>query len=233
MNHIMEDDTLTVAQLAISWPGALAVFTRHNIDYCCGGHRSLRDACVRAGLDPEKIQAEIEQTAATSNENFHPQNWSSSFLVDYIVENHHRFVRRAIPELEALLDRVCERHGSDTPQLLKIRDAFAALADDLTHHMHKEEMVLFPAIKEIEKLQRDSRRVPSDIDAPIQVMEHEHAVAGDLVKQIRTLSDNYSAPAHACTTFQVTFQKLREFDNDLMQHIHLENNLLFDRFKSH
>lgn len=229
-NNTLEGDTLTVAQLAISHPGALAVFTKYNIDYCCGGHRSLQEACHRIGLDPEKIKNEINQTPLTNGfEDFHPENWSSSLLADYIIEKHHGYVRRAIPELEPLLDRVCERHGNDCVELLKIREYFLDLAQELTSHMHKEEIVLFPAIKKLEA-SNGAAQGPT-LAGPINVMEHEHVIAGDLTKQIRVLSNNYTPPDWACPTFRITYQRLREFDNDLMKHIHLENNILFERFK--
>jgi regulator of cell morphogenesis and NO signaling len=229
----LQEDNLTVAQLAISHPAALAVFTKYNIDYCCGGHRSLEDACNRVGLDAEKIKAEIAQTPqSNSSENFHPENWSSSFLADYIIENHHSYVKSAIPELESLLERVCDRHGNDSLELLKIREAFIDLAEELTSHMQKEEVILFPAIKELEAAQKQSAANTTNLGAPIQVMEHEHVIAGDLTKQIRSLSNNYTPPEWACPTFRITYQRLKEFDDDLMRHIHLENNILFDRFKN-
>lgn len=227
----LNEESLTVAQLAISHPGALAVFTKYNIDYCCGGHRSLREACHRIGLDPGKIEAEIYQTPITSTgNNFRPERWSSAFLVDYILENHHAFVRKAIPELEPLLDRVCERHGNECYELLQIRESFIDLAEDLSSHMEKEESLLFPAIKNLE--QQKQATPGGYLNTPIEVMEHEHAVAGDLIKQIRSLSTNYTPPDFACPTFRITYQRLQEFDNDLMQHIHLENNILFQRFKA-
>jgi regulator of cell morphogenesis and NO signaling len=227
----LNEEGLTVAQLAISHPGALAVFSKYNIDYCCGGHRSLREACHRIGLDPKQIEAEIYKSPSNSSANsFHPERWSSAFLVDYIIENHHSYVKNAITELEPLLERVCERHGNDSYELIRIRENFIDLAEELTSHMHKEETVLFPMIKD-----QESKKEPglgSYINAPIEVMEHEHAVAGDLIKQIRALSNNYTPPEFACPTFTITYQKLQQFDNDLMQHIHLENNILFERFKT-
>ncbi|MFZ6012806.1 MAG: iron-sulfur cluster repair di-iron protein [Bacteroidota bacterium] len=228
----LEQDPLTVAQLAISHPGALAVFTKYNIDYCCGGHRSLQEACHRIGLDPEKIKDEIYQApAAGSSANVHPETWSSAFLVDYILQNHHSYVRKATPDLESLLDRVCERHGNDCYELLQIRECFIDLVEELVSHMHKEETVLFPVIKKLED-ESAQNSMPGYLDAPINVMVHEHVVAGDLVKQIRSLSNNYTPPDFACPTFRITYQRLKEFDDDLMQHIHLENNILFPRFKN-
>jgi regulator of cell morphogenesis and NO signaling len=232
MNNTLEGNELTVAQLAIAHPGALTVFTKYNIDYCCGGHRSLEEACRKIGLDPDKIQTEIYQTAPTdSTQPLRPDNWSSIFLADFIVENHHSYVKKAIPELEALLDKVCDRHGNDSLELLKIRECFLDLSKELTNHMQKEEMVLFPAIKRLEAQSLENHPIERIIQAPITAMEDDHEAAGDLVKQIRFLSSNYTPPDFACPTFQAIYQKLKEFDNDLMRHIHLENNILFKRYK--
>jgi len=219
----------TVAQLAIDHPGALSVFTKYNIDYCCGGHRGLKEACMRMGLDPEKIWVEIQEAAA-GGQVLRPEMWESGFLADFIMQQHHVFVRNAIPVLQALLDRVCERHGHDTSELLAIRDVFADLSEELMQHMDKEELVLFPAIKRL-KGKQDEHPIGRMLQAPIAAMENEHQVAGMLIKQIRSLSGNYTPPEFACPTFRITFQRLKEFDEDLMKHIHLENNILFDRFK--
>jgi regulator of cell morphogenesis and NO signaling len=234
MNNTLEGNELTVAQLAIAQPGALAVFTKYNIDYCCGGHRSLTEACHRIGLDPGKILTEINQTPpADSTQPLRFEKWSSILLVDFIVENHHAFVRRAIPELELLLEKVCDRHGNDSLELLQIREGFLDLSEELVSHMEKEENILFPAIKRLESESSENNPIQRIIQAPITAMEDEHEAAGDLVKRIRSLSSNYTPPDFACPTFQVTYQKLKEFDNDLMRHIHLENNILFERYKKH
>jgi len=221
----------TVAQLAISNPGALAVFTKYNIDYCCGGYQSLDDACKKGGLDADVIMQEILKTSdREAGVAVHPEHWSSAFLVEYIVQNHHHYVTKGIPEIQALLDKVCEAHGDYCKELLTIRENFFDLSEELTVHMQKEELVLFPAIKRLDVRVNDDT-LKSSVQMPIDVMEHEHVVAGDLIKQIRTLSNNYTPPDFACPTFRITYKKLQEFDADLMRHIHLENNILFERFK--
>ncbi len=233
MNNTLEGDPTTVAQLAISHPGALAVFTKYNIDYCCGGQRSIEDACRRIGLDPEKIKAEILQSSGSeASQTLRPENWTSSFLIDFIIQNHHTFVKKNIPEIEIFLDKVCDAHGKDCDELLRIREKFSDLADELTSHMEKEELVLFPAIKRLESNDKKDHPLASTIQAPVGVMEHEHVIAGDLIKEIRSLSNNYTPPDFACPTFRITYKKLQEFDNDLMKHIHLENNILFERIKN-
>ena len=230
--NTFEGNPQTVAQLAISQPGALSVFTKYNIDYCCGGHRSLEDACKRIGLDPEKIKREIaERGIQVTPEALRPDNWSSSLLIDFIIQNHHSYVTQSIPEVQAFLDKVCDAHGNECLELLQIRETFLDLAEDLTRHMEKEELVLFPAIKRLESKAGTDHPLGAMIQPPVLAMEQEHEIAGDLIKQIRVLSNNYTPPDFACPTFRITYKKLQAFDNDLMKHIHLENNILFPRIK--
>src|SRR5687768_4625721 len=233
IHNTIDGNAPTVAQLAISHPGGLAVFTKYNIDYCCGGHRSIEDACSRLGLDPDKIKAEIVQSPGTeTSKAFRPENWSSTFLAEYIVQNHHVYVKKSIPEIQAFLDKVCDAHGDDCLELLLIRENFSDLAEELTSHMEKEERVLFPAIKRLEAQNDVDHPLVSTLQIPVGAMEHEHVIAGDLVKQIRAASNNYTPPDFACPTFRITYKRLQEFDNDLMRHIHLENNILFERVKN-
>lgn len=219
---------MTVAEMAVAHPAALSVFNRHNIDYCCGGNRSLEDACIRIGLNPEKIRQEIlSAPAGNSGVPDRAEQWSASLLADYIVQNHHKYVRNSIPEIEALLEKVCAAHGEDNIELLNIQQDFTDLAEELVSHMGKEEVALFPAIKRLEAQGTSNHPLVDHLKAPISMMEHEHVIAGDLMKSIRSLSHNYTVPEFACPTYRVTYQKLKEFDNDLMTHVHLENNILF------
>jgi regulator of cell morphogenesis and NO signaling len=231
-NNISVENEPTVAQIAIEQPAALNIFTKYHIDYCCGGHRSLDEACNRMGLDPNQIRKELRSASdGNSSPLFRPENWSSELLADFIVENHHSYVKKAIPELHLLLNKVCNQHEEDSPELLKIRKSFLTLSDELTSHMEKEELILFPAIRRLEVQREEQHPIEKIIQAPIIAMEEEHVAAGELIRQIRILSNNYTPPDFACPTYRVTYQKLREFDNDLMRHIHLENNILFERFK--
>jgi regulator of cell morphogenesis and NO signaling len=233
--NILENNTManaTVAQMAISYPAALSVFEKYKIDYCCGGHRSLEEACLRIGLDPAIVRKEIYQTSGEEHSMLRPERWSSSMLIDFIVQNHHSYVEDAIPEIKALLEKVCAAHGNDNIELLAIREDFEELADELNAHMQKEEFVLFPAIKRLESQQHADHPLAKAIQDPIGVMEHEHDAAGELIKRIRSLSNHYTTPEYACPTYRITYKKLQEFDNDLMRHIHLENNILFERMRS-
>ena len=226
--NTLDRPSQTVAELAITHPAALSVFTKYNIDYCCGGNRSLEEACTRIGLNPEKIKQEIFSAPAhDSGLPLRVERWSAALLADYIVQNHHQYVRLAIPEIEALLEKVCAAHGDDNIELLNIQQDFNDLAEELLNHMAKEEVALFPAIKRLESHNDPDHPLTDTLKMPIMMMEHEHVVAGELMKSIRHLSNNYTVPEFACPTYRVTFQKLKEFDYDLMTHVHLENNILF------
>jgi regulator of cell morphogenesis and NO signaling len=232
LNNTLPGNPLTVAQLAVSHPGALSVFTKYNIDYCCGGHRSIEEACIRVGLDPEKIKREIyESSSGDSQQVVRPEKWNSALLIDYIIQNHHAYVKESSPEIVMLLDKVCNAHGSDVPELFQIRDLFLDLSQELIDHMNKEELILFPALKRLNENIDQNHPLQRTIHGPIAAMEHEHDSAGELIKAIRGLSNNYTIPEFACPTFRITFKKLQEYDNDLMRHIHLENNILFPRTK--
>lgn len=226
--NTLDNTSMTVAELAISHPGALSVFKKYNIDYCCGGNRSLEEACIRIGLNPDKIREEIvNSTQQSSSIPMRAEQWSAALLADYIIQNHHEYVRQAIPEIEMLLAKVCAAHGQDNIELLNIQQDFSDLSEELTNHMAKEEVALFPAIKRLEAQRDPAHPLADTLHAPITMMEHEHVIAGDLMKSIRRLSSNYTVPEFACPTYQVTYQKLKEFDDDLMTHVHLENNILF------
>jgi len=211
--------TLSAAEVVLQYPNALQVFNKFHIDYCCGGHVSFQEACDQAGVDFETVWNEIASSKASTNMH-HFDQWSPSLLVDYIVDQHHAYVRNSIPELQALLARIVDVHGRHHPELLDIQQSFSALSEELMQHMLKEEHILFPAIKS-----GAIARMP--LQGPIAVMMEEHQIAGNLIKEIRDKSCNYTLPDDVCTTYRLTLQKLEAFDNDLMQHIHLENNILF------
>jgi regulator of cell morphogenesis and NO signaling len=217
---------LSVAEVAVTYPSALSVLTKYKIDYCCGGKIPFQEACEKQGLNTEKIWAEIVHMRAQGNSNLRVTTWEPPFLIDYIVQNHHAYIKETVPKLKELLDKICDVHGEDHIELAEIREDFTDLSQELLAHLEKEEKILFPAIKSM--FQTNSL---SDLKNPIGMMEHEHQVAGDLIKSIRQLTHNYTIPRDACPTFSITYKKLEEFDQDLMQHIHLENNVLFDRMK--
>jgi regulator of cell morphogenesis and NO signaling len=218
----------TVATLAIENPHAIEIFKKYNIDFCCGGQRPFDQVCREMSLNPTQILEEIDLIKdKASEEHLRFNSWSAAFLTDYIVENHHQYVKSAIPELLRLLAKTAVAHGEEDVELVSIHEKFNLLSEELLNHLEKEEKVLFPMIKE---LKAQSEQVQQEmLQGPLSVMIAEHDTAGELIKSIRILSNNYTPPEHACPTYTIAFKKLKEFDNDLMKHIHLENNILFKK----
>ena len=225
---------ISMADVALTFPGALEILTKHNLDFCCGGKKPFQEVCQRSGVDAEEVWQEVMQARAThgADNRMNFDVWDLSLLIDFILQHHHQYVRTSIPQIAQLLDKVCNVHGGDNPVLFSIREDFNALATELTAHMPKEEEILFPAIRKIvdqAKAKLNVTTAQSHLKVIITVMEHEHERAGDLIKSIRSLTENYTPPSYACPTFRMTYVMLNQFDNDLMQHIHVENNVLFPK----
>jgi regulator of cell morphogenesis and NO signaling len=225
----------TVRDLAVENPAATRVFEKFGIDYCCGGSKSLREACAEANVAPDRLLESL-QTASQSKSTKGNKDWKSeplSDLIDHIVTTHHAYTRAELDRLEPLLAKVCSVHGQRHPKLLEIRQLFGGLSQELTMHMMKEEQVLFPYINRMEEAVLERRPImPSmfgTVQNPVQMMMHEHDSAGQALHEMRELSAGYTPPQDACVSFQTLYRALDEFEQDLHQHIHLENNILFPR----
>lgn len=224
----------TVRELAVELPNATRVFEKLGIDYCCGGKKSLQEACTAARLPVDQVLKELETSAQTvPPAEFVLPSGSLQELIAHIVNTHHQFTREEIVRLQALLDKVCAAHGKNHPELLTIREVFQALAQELSLHLMKEENILFPYVVRMEEsvVQKDPI-LPApfgSVQNPVHMMMLEHDGAGESLRRIRAASNNFALPADACTSYQVLYQALQGFEADLHQHIHLENNLLFPR----
>ncbi len=213
---------------------AAAVFQRHGLDFCCGGARSVLDACRDKGIDAAAVLTDI-QNACGSVESRTPRfaSWDVPTLIAYIVGNHHEYVRRAIPPLLAHTEKIATVHGERHPELAEIARLFAGVADEMTSHMFKEERLLFPYIQSLHHSVQQNRGVPPSpfgtVGNPIRMMEAEHESAGNAMARVRELSGGYQPPADACTTYRVSLEELKAFEEDLHAHVHLENNILFPR----
>lgn len=229
--------TATVREFATSIPNATRLFEQLGIDYCCGGSRPLTDACARAGLSLQTVLQRLEEGESDQmrRSSGAPQVETGSLtaLIDHIVMRHHGYVKQEIPRLQQLLKKVVAVHGSGHPELLKIQQSFQALAAEMTSHMMKEENILFPYVVEMEQAvqQGKSARKPmfGTIARPIQMMELEHESSGDALQRMREASSGYNAPENACFSYRTLYTALSEFEADMHQHIHLENNILFPR----
>lgn len=231
------DSNKTVRELAVEVPSATKVFEQHGIDYCCGGGKKLGDACVQAKVPMEQILRDLEQAESSRiarQEN--GKDWSQepmADLIDEIVSKHHAFVKNEIPRLSNLATKVSGKHGPTHPETLRVRDLFEQLSEELTMHLMKEEQILFPFIVRMEEATLEKHAVIpppfGTVQNPIRMMVSEHDGAGEILAQLRKVTTNYKVPEDACTSFRTLYSGLLEFEADLHQHIHLENNILFPR----
>jgi regulator of cell morphogenesis and NO signaling len=209
------------------------LFKKHGIDFCCGGGISLAEASAKANVSLEILERELQETDAVISPGYDYKNWKLDFLTDHIINVHHHYVEANIPLLIQYAAKVAKVHGNQRKELLEIQQLFTQVAQELSAHLKKEELILFPFIKKLVKAQEEDTPVPQPefgkIDTPIKMMETEHDEAGAIFKEISNLSDDYTCPDWACNTYRAFYAKLEEFENDLHHHIHLENNILFPR----
>lgn len=234
------DTTKTVRDMALNIPGATRVFENLGIDYCCGGNKPLKEACGEANLEINEVIDSLESAVAEHRQrnaaDLKAEDWQNAplgNLIAHIQGTHHKYVRTEIARLRPLFDKVCNVHGTKHSELLPLRSDFHALAQELTTHMMKEEMVLFPYIERMEEsLLSGEPILPAPfgtVENPVAKMVHEHDAAGNLLRHMRQLSNGYEPPEGACTSYRTLYCALAEFERDLHQHVHLENNILFPR----
>lgn len=221
----------TLANIVTGNHFAVPVLEKYHLDFCCKGKRTLAEACTEKGLSLEMICEELDKSTTTSQQNKMPfTEMTAEQLISFILIHHHFYVKQSMPTILGHLEKVAFKHGDRFPYMVEVLNLFKEINDDMTAHMMKEEMILFPRIKEVETLHQANQNnnlTAGYISAPIQVMELEHDHAGELLYRIRELTNTYSPPEDACTTFQVSLAELKEFEEDLHRHVHLENNLLF------
>ena len=211
---------------------AASVFRNHSIDFCCNGNRSIEEACSTKQIEPAALIEELEQTLrAPAGGTVDYSSWPMDLLSDYIEKKHHRYVETKIGEIKPFLNKIVKVHGSQHPELEEVERLFNDSAAELTLHMKKEELILFPFIRKMTEAQLSGAKIPTPhfgtVQNPIAMMHHEHDTEGERFRRIAELTNQYTPPADACTTYKVTLSMLKEFEEDLHLHIHLENNILF------
>ncbi len=231
MKNILEK---TISEFVAEDYRTAQVFKNHKIDFCCKGNRSIAEASESRKLDVNKLLAEIESAKQDKPSNTTElKNWPLDLLADYIEKMHHRYVVEQIPILKQYLNRLCQVHGEHHPELFEIKEEFDFSAEELSNHMKKEELILFPHIRKMVKAIANKEELESppfgSVENPVQLMMDEHSVEGDRFARISELSNNYTPPSDGCNTYHVAFSLLRAFEEDLHLHIHLENNILFPR----
>jgi regulator of cell morphogenesis and NO signaling len=215
---------------------AADVFRKYGIEYCCGGNRTLESACELAGLDYTTIFNELEEVSRTLclPSSLVYTQWSVDFLTDYIINIHHQYLRKALPEIQEYLEKFASGHQKKFTYLPELERTFAILKKEMIPHLQQEEEILFPYIKQIAHAYEGSESYAGllvrTLRKPVEnVMKREHESVEKLLVLMRELTNNYTIPNNACISHQVVFKKLLELDNDLAQHVYLENKILFPK----
>lgn len=223
----------TVGQIVKDDYRTAQVFQQYKLDFCCGGNRTIEETCAKKNIEPQVIYEALEQLDQAGRKEDNYDQWSLDFLVDYIVNNHHKFTRNKLPEIGKYAKKVVKVHGGRHEELHEIYNEFTMLHTEIFNHLDKEERILFPYIKKLVEADKNGTKPekPEFEGAanPIAMMEEEHDEAGTTMAKIRKLSNDFTPPADACTTYRLLFENLEGFEKDLHKHVHLENNILFPK----
>lgn len=223
----------TVGQIVKDRPDRSRVFEALGIDYCCGGKVSLTDACGKLGLNTQQVVTQLQQADVQSEQRqsqyIDADALSLTDLANHIEQTHHAYLRQELPRLDQITQKVASVHGDKDSRLFQVRQAFIALRDELNSHMMKEEVVLFPIIRQLEKADGPQQFHCGSVANPIRQMELEHDRAGNALEIMNKSSDGYQPPDWACNTYRAMLDGLSVLERDLHQHIHKENNVLFPK----
>lgn len=227
-------NNLTLSQLVSKNYKTAAVFEKYKLDFCCRGNRSLSKACIESDVNQDKVIEDLSNlTSEVQTDSFAPDKWGLDFLIDYITNTHHQYIRNMIPVVSAHAEKVASVHGKNHSETKEIAKIFDVVYKDLKQHMMKEEEILFPYIKRLVRVKTNTGKFEApyfgSVKNPIRMMEAEHQNAGDDLYAIREITNNYNPPEDACNTYRILYQELRDFEEDLHKHVHLENNILFPK----
>jgi regulator of cell morphogenesis and NO signaling len=221
----------TVGELVVEKPARARVFENLGIDYCCGGKKPLSQACEEKGLDAKtvlRLLDVIDRQQASGSD----RNWAGATmteLADHIEQKHHAYLRQELPRLDALTTKVANAHGPRRPELLEVRQLFLHFRAELESHMAKEEQILFPICRAMDRGQPEAGRHCGSVQNPIRVMVQEHDDAGHALERFRTLTHNYTPPEDACNTYRAMLDSLAQLEHDMHEHVFKENSILFPK----
>lgn len=220
-----------VGDIVAAQPNLARVFERVGIDYCCGGKKTLADVCQTKGLDVGTFVVLLDAAAhlSPSPSTVDPLSMTLTALADHIEQRHHAYLKAELPEMVEKADRVAHKHSWRDPRLVDVANAVRTFAMEMFEHMEKEEQVLFPIVRELERGDRAATDQCGTIANPIRAMEHEHDSAGNLVAQLRELTDGFTPVGECCNTHRALLSDLARLESDLHEHVHKENNVLFPR----
>ena len=232
----MINSSMTVREVAVKLPQSTRLFEKLKIDYCCGGNRPLTDACASIGVEVSEVMGMLEsvsQSEPQGNGAADFQTLPLSELIAHILDTHHVFTKQEMSRLELLSRKVISVHGENHPELHKVGAMFETLCADLKPHMFKEEQILFPYIVALVQSRSQNQPAPfapfGTFNNPARMMMVEHDAAGEILRELRTITSDYTTPADGCISYHTLYEALEALEKDLHQHIHLENNILFPR----
>ena len=233
INEIVNAET--VGSVAAQDYRKAEVFKKLGIDFCCGGNKTLKKASEEAGISEEELRLQLQQVdvavSKTVSQDFN--KWELDFITDYIVNTHHRYIKENVSFINELAHKVANHHGATHPELPKLEMNIQRFLEDMMSHMRKEESALFPKIKQLVANKNNSGQqvhIPAGfVKEAVKMMQAEHVAAGEDLQFFHRITHNYLLPADACNSYNLLFQKMKEFEDDLVQHIHLENNILFPK----
>lgn len=226
------DGTEKIGDIVTVFPGASNLFKQAQIDFCCGGNRALSTVLRQMDLDEEAFLAELNEAYEKANQQADNTDWRAvpyTDLINHVVNTHHAYLNNELPVLSQFVTKILRVHGPNHPELSSLHRSFHQLKMDLEQHLVSEEEIVFPLIAEYEKT--GSTSALEKALQKIDELESEHDDAGDLLKEMRKITDQYTLPEEACRTYTLTFQKLEQLESDMFQHVHLENNILFPRLR--
>lgn len=224
---------ITIGDIAAADYRKAEVFKRYGIDFCCQGNRSLKEASIEGGITVEELEKALDAAdKVTTSASQDYNNWDLDFLADFIVNTHHRYVKNNAEIINNMAQKVAEHHHDNHPELPEMAVRINHFLQDMISHMAKEEKILFPAIKNVVAHQKDPKNHPLKagmVAGAVQMMKMEHENAGEELRFFRKLTKDYLLPEDACNSYQYLFEKMKEYEDDLFKHIHLENNILFPK----
>jgi regulator of cell morphogenesis and NO signaling len=231
MNNLAEQ---SLASIVTEQFQSAQVFEKYNLDFCCKGKKTLAAACEDNGLSIDEIIEELNVVLDKKNDVKNFNDMSAEELISYIILHHHFFVKQSLPNILSHIEKVVYKHGTNYPYMVEVLNLFQQVNDEMLEHMQKEELILFPKIREIEANKKFNKHIDTRVETllqPIEVMEMEHEFVGEALNKIKTLTNHYTILDEMCTTFKITINELKEFEENLHQHVHLENNILFPMAK--
>ncbi|MEO7175609.1 MAG: iron-sulfur cluster repair di-iron protein [Saprospiraceae bacterium] len=227
------DTERTIGEIVAEDYRTARIFEKNGVDFCCNGNRRLVDVCIQSGKNLETLSNEIDEILNSKKEQYDFKTWPLDLLVDYIEKKHHRYVELQIPVVQGYVEKIEKVHGKLHPELLEIKTLFLESSEELLSHMKKEESTVFPQIRKMVQHETvvgaEQNASFGGLKSSIDMLMNEHNTEGDRFRKIASLSNDYTPPLDACNTYMVAYSLLKEFEDDLHLHIHLENNILFPK----